>query len=254
MSCAREALADFSGNVLILSGDVPMLSPQTMIDFLDAYYQSRVAVAVLTVELADPGMYGRVIMGEDGYIQRIVEARDASSEELAVKEINTGIYAVDARFLFEAVGGLNTNNDQKEYYLTDMVELARRNGLLTAAIISPDADEVMGINDRVELALASARLKDRINLSWMRAGVTMIDPGTTYVEASVKFGQDVTVWPNTYFKGKTIVENGATIGPDCLIEDSRIGESATIHKGTVIKDSRIRENDVIGPLSMVISQ
>jgi len=251
VASARPALADFQGTVLILSGDVPLLSPQTMLDFLSAHRQSRTPLSVLTVELPQPGAYGRVIRDDRGYLRRIVEARDAAPEELVVCEINTGIYAVDSNLLFEAVDGLRADNDQKEYYLTDVVDLARGRGLLVAAILSPDPEEVLGINDRAELAQAEAVLRSRTNYAWMRAGVTMIDPETVYIETTVKLAPDVTIWPQTLLLGRTSVETGTVIGPNCQIINAVIRARARIEHGSFIEGAEIPEDAVVGPLAMV---
>jgi len=248
---AREALADFSGTVLILAGDVPLLSPQTLMDFLAAHRQLEAPISVLTVELPLPGAYGRIVRDEDGFLARIVEARDAAPEELAIREINTGVYAVDTALLFEAVNGLRSDNDQKEYYLTDIVALAREIGLTAAAILTPDPDEVLGINDRVELAGAIAYLRTLTNESWMRAGVTMIDPATVYIETTVKLARDVTLWPNVLLQGRTTVGSGATIGPDCQIIDSTVGAGASIAKGAFLRGADLAPGAIVGPLTVM---
>ena len=251
VASARGALADFEGTIMILSGDVPLLSPQTMSDFLAAHHSSQVPISVLTVELPYPGAYGRVIRDREGFLLKIVEARDCTAKERAVKEINSGIYATDSRLLFEAVDRLTPENDQREYYLTDVVADLRSRDLLAAAIICPDAEEVLGINDRVELAASIAYLKARINETWMRAGVTMIDPASNYIETSVKLSPDVTLWPGTSLLGKTMVASGVTIGPDCLIEDSSIGTGAIIKKGSVLSRAEIQVGAEIGPLAVI---
>ncbi|MBW2052004.1 MAG: NTP transferase domain-containing protein [Deltaproteobacteria bacterium] len=162
VSVAREVLEDFSGTVLILYGDLPLLLPQTMTDFLEIHKKSEVPLSVLTVELEEPGAYGRIIRDGNGFLARIVEARDAAPEELSVKEINTGIYAVSGSVLFDLIGKLNQNNDQQEYYLTDIVGLARNQGLLAAAVMTSDPGEVLGINDQAELARSIEVIKARI--------------------------------------------------------------------------------------------
>ena len=248
---ARGALADFKGTVLILSGDVPLLSPQTMMDFLAAHRQSGAPLSVLTVELMDPAVYGRIIRDKAGYLLRIVEARDAGAEELAVCEINTGIYAVDAGLLFDSVANLSRDNDQKEYYLTDLVAMTRDQDLLVAAILSPDPEEVLGINDRTELAEAMAILQVRTNYAWMLAGVTMIDPNTTYIETTVKLAQDVTLWPNTFLLGQTSVGPETTIGPNCQLIDAVVGAGVTVKNGAFIEQAEIPDGAVIGPQAVI---
>jgi len=251
VAMAREVLAGFEGTVLILYGDVPLLSPQTAMDFLAAHRENRVPLSVLTVDLPDPGAYGRVIRDENGYLLRIVEARDATADELAVREINSGIYAADARFLFEAVSDLKADNDQKEYYLTDVVSKARDQNMLVSAVLCQDPEEVLGINDRVQLAYATDYLRIRTNRAWMMAGVTMIDPQTVYIETAVKLAPDVTLWPGNCLKGKTTVDAGATIEPDCLIIDSVVGAGATIGKGSILEGVEVPAGAVIGPMSLL---
>ena len=254
VAAAREALADFQGTVLILSGDVPLLSPQTMMDFLAAHRESRVSLSVLTVDLADPGHYGRVIRDQDGYLQRIVEARDAGPEELAVTEINTGIYAADVKPLFEAVARLGTDNDQREYYLTDVAEDFRNRGLKAAAIMCPDPQEVLGVNDRSELARIGDILRYRTNQAWMRAGVTMIDPDSIYIETSVRLSPDVTVWPSVCLLGRTHVASGAVIEAGCWLKDVVIGAKAVIRKGSVLEGAAVEAGSSVGPLAVVTAE
>lgn len=249
VAAAREALADFSGTVLILSGDVPLLSPQTLMDFLAAHQQSRAALSVLTVDLPQPGPYGRVIRDADGYLAGIVEARDAQSHELAVTEINTGIYAVDSSLLFDAVSRLKPENDQKEYYLTDVVADARNRGQTVAAIMGPDPEEVLGINDRADLAMATASLRVKINVAWMRAGVTMIDSASIYIETTVKLAPDVTLWPGVILTGRTVIGAGSVIGPGCQIDDAIIGRGVHLKMGCYVEKVEIPPGTMLGPLT-----
>lgn len=251
VASAAQAFDGFTGTILILSGDVPLLSPQTMADFLAAHHQSNVPVSVLTVALANPGAYGRVIRDENGYLWQIVEARDATPEELRVNEINSGIYAVDAELLFRYVKRLKPENDQKEYYLTDIVSEARKEGHLVAAILCPDPDEVLGINDRAELAEAVELLRARTNLAWMRAGVTMIDPSTTYVETAVKLAPDVTIWPGACLRGRTSVGSGSVIGPNAVIQDAVLGAGVRVDAGSVLRGVVVADGTVINPLTVL---
>jgi bifunctional UDP-N-acetylglucosamine pyrophosphorylase/glucosamine-1-phosphate N-acetyltransferase len=192
-----------------------------------------------------------VIRDESGYLLQIVEARDATPEELQVNEINSGIYAVDAELLFRYVKMLKPENDQKEYYLTDIVSEARQEGHLVAAILCPDPDEVMGINDRAELADAVELLRARTNQAWMRAGVTMIDPLTAYVETSVKLSPDVTIWPGACLLGRTTVGSGSVIGPNAFIKNAVVGTGVRVEAGSVIQDIEVADGTVIGPLTVV---
>ena len=251
VASASDALSDFKGTVLILSGDVPLLSPQTMMDFLAAHRESRVPLSVLTVDLAEPGAYGRIIRDEQGYLVEIVEARDASAEQRRITEINAGIYAADAELLFEAVQRLTPDNDQKEYYLTDVVSDFRGQGLPVAAILCPDYEEVMGINDRVELARASAFLRARTNLAWMTAGVTMIGPESVYIETAVKLSHDVTLWPGVSLMGKTSVGASTIVGPNCTLMDVEIGTGVVLGPGVVAEGVRIPDHSQIGPYTVL---
>ena len=251
VASASESFKEFKGTVLILSGDVPLLSPQTMSDFLEAHRRLEVILSVLTVALPDPGMYGRAIRDEDGYLQRIVEARDARPEELAVGEINSGIYAVDSEFLFDTVGKLGTDNDQGEFYLTDIVGLARSKGDLAAAVMCPDPYEVLGINDRAEMAHAVQHLRDRTNQAWMTAGVTMIDPPSVYIETMVKLSRDVTLWPGVCIQGRTVIGPGAEIGPGCQLINAEVGAWAKVLAGSYIENSSVPEGETVAPSTVI---
>lgn len=227
---AKEALAGFGGTVVIMYGDMPLISPGTLDGFLKAHQALQAHLSVLTVTLDDPGAYGRVIRDSGRWLERIVEARDATDEERQVREINSGLYAVDGRHLFGALEGLKTDNDQKEYYLPDIVTAFRAQGLTAAAVEIPPslAYEVEGANNRYELARLEAILKDRINESWMRAGVTMMGPLSTFIECTVKLARDVTLWPSVILTGRTTVGEGAEIGPFCHLNDCAIAPGARV--------------------------
>ncbi len=229
---ARELLKDFPGPVVILSGDVPLISPNTLDGFLKAHQALGAHISVLTVELDDPAAYGRIIRDEANWLERIVEFRDATDEERRIREINSGLYVAEAAPLFESIERLSPDNDQKEYYLTDVVADFRARGLIAAAVEIPQslAYEVEGINNRYELAQAQAVLKDRINEAWMRAGVTMLGPLSTFVECSVRLSKDVTLWPSVILTGRTTVGEGAEIGPFCRLHDCAVAPGAKVRK------------------------
>ncbi|MDR1872194.1 MAG: NTP transferase domain-containing protein [Deltaproteobacteria bacterium] len=243
VAAASSALADFSGPVFILPGDVPMISPQTLLDFLAAHKALKADLSCLTVCPDDPAAYGRIIRDEAGWLSRIVEARDATEEELAIGEINTGLYIVDAKKLFTALADLKPNNVQGEYYLTDAVAGIRGKGYKTAAVLSPDPDEAQGINDRLDLARAQSIARARINAAWLTAGVTMADPSTTHIEASVRLSSDVTLGPGVVLTGATKIESGAVLGPyvclhDCFVSGNlKLGPGAT-YSGAVLRPAR----------------
>jgi bifunctional UDP-N-acetylglucosamine pyrophosphorylase/glucosamine-1-phosphate N-acetyltransferase len=223
VQCAIKGLDGYEGPVIILPGDVPLISPQTLIDLLDAHMALGTLLSVLTVRLDDPASYGRIIRDQNGWLERIVETRDASNSELTINEINSGIYVADCEALKESIFSLKPDNDQNEYYLTDVVAEFRARGHLVAAIEGPDPQEVQGINDRRELAMAQNILRLRINDSWLLSGVTMEDPATTYIEASVKLSKDVTLSPGVALYGATKVGTDAVIGPYCCLRNVEVG-------------------------------
>jgi bifunctional UDP-N-acetylglucosamine pyrophosphorylase/glucosamine-1-phosphate N-acetyltransferase len=246
VSMAAPVLAGRPGTVMILPGDVPLISPQTLFDFLDAHRALAADLSVLSVRVEWPGAYGRIIRDQGGWLQRVVEARDATEVELAINEVNSGVYAADGPKLLEALTRLAPDNDQKEYYLTDVVEIFRGMGWSAAAVEGPDAMELQGVNDRRELALLQSISRERINLSWLLAGVTMADPSTAHIEPSVKLAQDVRLGQGVVLTGATTVGPGAVIGPYCCLRDVEVGaranlgphlalESASIPPGAVIR-------------------
>jgi bifunctional UDP-N-acetylglucosamine pyrophosphorylase/glucosamine-1-phosphate N-acetyltransferase len=248
-AAAEEALAGFSGTVFILCGDVPLLRAATLTAMLAHHEKRGAAITVLTTHLDNPYGYGRVVKREGGRISRIVEEKDADPEEREICEINSGIYCVAADFLFRALQGLKNDNAQGEYYLTDIIKTAAEENRLCLSYQTGDADEVMGVNDRVQLATAAAIHRQRINRELMVSGVTLIDPLTAYIEAGVAVGADTVISPNVHISGSTV------IGPDCLIEpnviicDCRIGSGVTIKAGSVLADSEVGDAAAIGPMA-----
>lgn len=234
VAMASEVLADFPGPLIIAYGDMPLISPNTLDGLLKGHLALGADLSVLTVSLREPGAYGRVIRDEGGWLERIVEFRDADEWERAVREINTGFYVGSSGEIFKSIARLSPANDQKEYYLTDVVADFRSRGLLAAAVEIPEnlAFEVGGINDRYQLAEAQAILKDRINEAWMRAGVTMLDPLTTYIESSVRLARDVILWPGVVLTGRTTVGQGAEIGAHCHLHNAPVEDGAKIPGGT----------------------
>ncbi|MDR2444230.1 MAG: NTP transferase domain-containing protein [Deltaproteobacteria bacterium] len=239
---AKSVLAEHLGQVVIIPGDVPLISPQTLLDFIDAHRALRADLSALSVRVEWPNAYGRIIRDQSGWLERIVEARDATEAELAINEVNSGIYACDAPKLFEAISRLNTDNDQKEYYLTDVAALFRAQGWSAAAIEAPDPTELQGINDRRELALVQSLLRERINLSWLMAGVTMEDPSTAHIEASVRLSSDVTLGQGVILKGSTSIATGAVIGPYCCLKDTIVGVNAQLAANLTLSGANICDN------------
>ena len=208
------------GITLVVNGDGPCISPETYKSLYDALENAD--MVILTCIQEDARAYGRVIRGTDGSVAKVVEFKDATDAERAVKEVNMGSYAFENRKLFEALKELKNNNAQNEYYITDLVEIFNSKGWKVAAVTAEDTDEVQGVNDNVELAKATAYLRSRINLDWMKRGVTIVDPNTTYIGPDVEIGHDVTIWPNTYLFGRTVIHDGAVILPGTFVKDKVI--------------------------------
>lgn len=242
VSMAREVLADFSGPVLIMSGDVPLISPDTLDGFLKAHLALEAGISVLTVRLEDPAAYGRIIRDEANWLERIVEYRDATDEQRLINEINSGLYVAGAPEIFAAIERLTPENEQKEYYLTDVIADFRGHGLTAAAVEIPDylAYEVGGINDRYELAAAQAILKDRLNESWMRAGVTMLGPISTFIDCQVRLAPDVTIWPGVILTGRTVIGSGAEIGPFCHLDNCLVEPGAKVNGHQILRGQTIK--------------
>jgi bifunctional UDP-N-acetylglucosamine pyrophosphorylase/glucosamine-1-phosphate N-acetyltransferase len=228
LAAARDALNGVGGDLLVLSGDTPRLSPELLRALLDAHRSESAAATVLTFRPADPREYGRVIRGEDGAVQAIVEAGDASPEELAVDEVNSSIYVFDADRVWPALEQLDASNRQGELYLTDAVRNLVKNGERVAAYVAPDPTEAEGVNTRAELAEAAAALRDRINEAHMVAGVTIVDPKSTWIEPEVEIEAEATIHPFTVLSGQTKVGAGAVVGPHVVAADAVIGPEATV--------------------------
>jgi len=248
-AAARELLAGFSGTVFILCGDVPLLRPETLLAMLATHEKKGAAVTVLTTHVDNPFGYGRIVKREGGRICRIVEEKDANPEEREITEINSGIYCVAAEFLFRALAGLNNDNAQGEYYLTDIVKTAADENRLCLSFQTGDPDEVMGVNDRVQLASAAAIHRSRINRALMLAGVSLIDPATAYIEAGVEIGTDTLIYPHVQLSGRTVIGPDCVIEPNVIIRDCRIGSGVTIKAGSVLAESTIGDGAAIGPMA-----
>ena len=245
---ALEAAPDAAGTVVVLNGDVPLLRPETVQALVAAHEQAGTGATVLAAEVADPTGLGRIVRDAAGNLERIVEDRDANAAELAVREINAGIYAFDAARLREALSKLSTENDQGEEYLTDVFGLLAAVGHSVGVFVAPDAEETLGCNDRAELAGLRARLRDRVNTAWMRSGVSIMDPATTWVDVTVTLAADVVLDQNTQLQGTTTVATGAVIGPDSTLIDTTVGEGATVLRAHTV-GAQIGPAATVGPYS-----
>jgi bifunctional UDP-N-acetylglucosamine pyrophosphorylase / glucosamine-1-phosphate N-acetyltransferase len=241
LAAAREALDGIEGALLVLIGDAPTLSPELLRDLLETHRHEEAAATILSFRPADPRDYGRVIRDQNGAVREIVEAGDATPEQLAVDEVNSAIYVFAADRVWPALDQLDTANRQGELYLTDAVRHLVENGERVAAYVAPDPAEAEGVNTRAELAEAAAALRDRINEAHMLAGVTIVDPATTWIEADVELEPDVTIHPFTVLSGKTLIASGAVVGPHAVVADAVIGAEATfgpfcyLRPGTVLE-------------------
>lgn len=223
---AEGALAGFDGEVVILYGDAPFVPPER-IEEMFAQRAAKSGLVVLGFEAHDPSGYGRLIAGGDGVLQRIVEHKDASESERAVKLCNSGVLCADARVLFQLLSMVKNENSKGEYYLTDVVALGRSAGFATHVLVGAEAD-AMGVNSRVELAAAEAAFQNRARLAAMEAGVTLIDPGSVFFSYDTQIANDVVIEPNVYFGPGVKIAKGARIKAFCHIEGAEIGEGATI--------------------------
>jgi bifunctional UDP-N-acetylglucosamine pyrophosphorylase/glucosamine-1-phosphate N-acetyltransferase len=228
LASARAALNGVDGDVLVLSGDTPALSPELLRTLLDEHRREGAAATILSFRPPDPREYGRVIRGDDGSVQAIVEAGDADPDQLAVDEVNSSIYVFAADRVWPALDRIDTANRQGELFLTDAVRHLVENGERVVAFIAPDPVEAEGVNTRAELADAAAALRDRINEAHMLAGVTIVDPKSTWIEADVEIEPDATIHPFTVLTGKTRVAGGASVGPHVVANDAVIGPEATV--------------------------
>jgi bifunctional UDP-N-acetylglucosamine pyrophosphorylase / glucosamine-1-phosphate N-acetyltransferase len=249
---ARAALEGFGGDVLVLNGDVPALRPETIRALVETHRAAGAAATVLSFEPVDPGTYGRVVRDGDGRLARIVEAADASPEELAVREVNSGIYVFRAEKLWPALERLDSHNAQGELYVTDTLGLLVADGEPCSVLLADDPLEAEGVNTRAELALAAASLRDRINEAHMLAGVTIVDPGSTWIEAGVEIEPDVVVHPYTVIRGGVRIERGAEIGPFAYVRAvSVVGDGAKIGTFVEVKNTAVGAGAKIPHLSYV---
>jgi len=245
---AEPALAGQTGLLVLLSGDVPLLRPETLSKLVDCHRQTGAAASVITAIVDDPHGYGRIVRtGEQ--IAHIVEEKDASPAERTIREINSGIYAFSLDGLFDAVRGVAAHNAQREYYLPDLVAIYRRRGSTVETVTVSNPDEIRGINSRIELAAVSRIVRDRKNLELMASGVTIEDPATAYVDEEVTIGPDTIVHPGVSIEGRSSIGAGCEIHTGVRIIDSQIGDRVTILNHCVITGSTIADEASVGPFA-----
>ncbi|MBW2307164.1 MAG: bifunctional UDP-N-acetylglucosamine diphosphorylase/glucosamine-1-phosphate N-acetyltransferase GlmU [Deltaproteobacteria bacterium] len=246
--CALEALQGFRGDIIVLSGDIPLLTSSTAGKVLAVHGESQAEMTVLTAMAENPDSYGRMVRNKEGRVIRIVEQRDALEKEKAIREVNTGIYAFRASFLRRFLPTIGRGNAQGEYYLTDLAVLAGKRGTL-ATNQAEDFLEIRGINTRVDLAEVDRVARTRVITELMLAGVTIIDPAITYIHRGVRIGRDTVIYPNCHIEGRTVIGEGCQIHPGCRIVDTRIGSGVVIKTSCVITECTIENGVRVGPFA-----
>ncbi|CRK61504.1 N-acetylglucosamine-1-phosphate uridyltransferase / Glucosamine-1-phosphate N-acetyltransferase [Alloactinosynnema sp. L-07] len=250
VACGLAPLPELTGTVLVTYGDVPLLDTATLNGLLDAHTAGGNAVTVLTANVPDPTGYGRIVRDADGAVTAIVEQKDATAEQRSITEINSGVYAFAAEVLTDGLSRLSTDNAQGELYLTDVLGIARGDGRRVGALVCDDPWLVEGVNDRVQLARIGAELNRRVVEGWMRAGVTIVDPATTWIEAEVELARDVLIEPNVQLRGGTTIGEGATIGPDTTLTDVIVGAGASVVR-THGSSAEIGDSATVGPYAFL---
>ncbi len=241
---------DEEEDVVVLPGDTPLLRPQTLAALVRYHRSEEAGATLLTAEVEDPMGYGRVVHGKDDVVCRVVEEVDATEEERAIIEVNTSIYCFRRSILAPALRRLTPANAQGEYYLTDAVSVLFSAGYRVQSLVLPDSMEAAGVNDRAQLAVAEAELRDRINERWMRRGVTMWDPERTYVDAEVQLTTDVSLLPGVILRGRCVIGEGSEVGPNCVLTDTVVGRRAVVTQSTCDRGT-IGDGARVGPFCVV---
>lgn len=239
-------LEDVDGDTIILCGDGPLIQPETIQKAFEA--NKDASLTVLTSVLKDGERYGRIVRDDAGNVLKIVEAKDCTPEELEIKEINTGIFCFKTKDLFAGLKEIKNNNAQNEYYLTDLVEIFHKKGLVGHAMIVDDPEETMGVNDRVDLAKAQKWMTRHINEKHMRNGVTIIDPENTYIDADVVIGQDSVIYPNVFLQEHTTIGKNVTVLPNSFLRNAEIADDVLIDSSKIV-ESKVGKGTTIGPMS-----
>ncbi|AZU59853.1 bifunctional UDP-N-acetylglucosamine diphosphorylase/glucosamine-1-phosphate N-acetyltransferase GlmU [Neobacillus mesonae] len=234
---AESSLAGKAGVTIVVCGDTPLIKSETMEALFKQHEETGAKATILTARITDPTGYGRIVRNENDHVEKIVEHKDASDSEREINEINTGTYCFDNIALFEALKNVSNDNVQGEYYLPDVIEILKKQGEIVSAFQTDDLEETLGVNDRVALAEAERIMRSRINKGHMRNGVTIIDPGSTYIESEVTIGQDTVIYPGTILKGNTTIGADCQIGPHSEIDSCKVGDGTVIRQSAAFKSS-----------------
>ncbi len=245
---AGPLLAEEQGTTVVICGDTPLVTAETIEALINHHTRKSAAATVLTAHMDQPYGYGRVVRGENGTVLRIVEQKDCSPEEAAVQEINTGTYCFDNAKLFAALEKVTNHNSQQEYYLTDVIGILVRENEVVEGYAVPDVRESIGVNDRIALSEAEQMMRERIVRGHMLGGVTIIDPSSTYIGAEVTIGSDTVIYPGTFLSGKTVIGEDCIIGPSAQIEDSIILDGAKV-KQSVLSQAEVGRESTVGPFA-----
>jgi bifunctional UDP-N-acetylglucosamine pyrophosphorylase / glucosamine-1-phosphate N-acetyltransferase len=243
-----EAVGLIHGTVVVTYADTPLLRGSTLSDLVAAHRAEDAAVTVLTARLDNPKGYGRIIRDADGAFTGIVEEADASPEQRAINEINSGMYAFDGDLLADTVKRVPTDNAKGEEYLTDVVSILRSDGYAVATAACADPEEVLGVNDQAQLAWARRVLNERLLGEWMRAGVTIVDPASTWIDVGVALEPGVHIGPSTQLEGSTTIAAGARVGPGCLLRDTTVADGATV-VNSVCESAVVGAGVTVGPFA-----
>lgn len=247
---AKPMLGEEEGITVVICGDTPLVRSETVEAMIALHTARGAAATILTAKLENPTGYGRIIRGSDNGVLRIVEHKDCSAEELAVQEINTGTYCFDNRKLFQALDQVTNQNNQGEYYLTDVIGILQRDGNAIAAYLVEDPAEAIGVNDRIALGEAERFMRLRINAQHQTNGVTLIDAGQTYIDSDVTIGADTVIYPGTILRGQTIIGEDCVIGPATELSNSNIGSGSTLRQ-TVADNAEVGEGCSVGPYAFL---
>ncbi len=247
--CAKKIFADFSGDIIILSGDVPLIKAKTLSTMLTTHRERGASVTLLTTFLEQAQGYGRIMRNAKGDITGVVEEQDATESEKKIQEVNAGTYIVSPSFLFAALEEVKNQNRKAEYYLPDIVAIGLRHGKLMATLRVDEPRQIKGINTREELALMEKTLQQEINRKWLASGVTLKDPQTTYIEDGVTIGKDTVIGPNTHLRGRTVIGERCQIDGSAYLTDADIGDEVQLKFSVVLTSCRVERGAIVGPFA-----